>query len=103
MARLYLEGVDPEAYRLLDLPAVREAARAPCSSSWNPSSWPRPCRPSCPTMDTLGGQWDGYLADQDLTGLDRDRVRRLGHDTSLRPSKRREADRRRGIGGTPCS
>ena len=33
-----------------------------------------------PTMANLGGQWDGYLDGQDLTGLDRDRVRRLGHD-----------------------
>ncbi len=28
VARLYLEGVDPDVYRLIDLPAVREAARA---------------------------------------------------------------------------
>ena len=29
-------------------------------------------------MTTWAAQWDGYLEDQDLTGLDRERVRRLG-------------------------
>ena len=33
-----------------------------------------------PSVDTIGGQWDGYLENQDLLGLDRDRVRRLGHE-----------------------
>ena len=32
-----------------------------------------------PEMDTMGARWDRYVADQDLTGLDRDRVRELGH------------------------
>ena len=47
----------------------------PCTSSWSPSSSPRPCTPSCRRWTTLGGQWDGYLEGQDLTGLDRERVR----------------------------
>ena len=46
-------------------------------------------------MTTLGGQWDGYLEGQDLTGLDRDRVRRLGHDYIERPSRRRAERRER--------
>ena len=33
-----------------------------------------------PTMTNLSGQWDGYVEGQDLTGLERDRVRQLGHD-----------------------
>jgi len=32
-----------------------------------------------PRVETLGGQWDTWLSHQDLTGLDRDRVKDLGH------------------------
>ena len=31
-----------------------------------------------PRVETLGGQWDSWLTQQDLTGFDRERVRELG-------------------------
>lgn len=80
MARLYLENVDPEVYRLVDMHAVREAARAGLHLKVEPQFLSTSMHAELPTMANLGGQWEGYLDGQDLTGLDRDRVRRLGHD-----------------------
>jgi hypothetical protein len=80
VARLYLDGVDPSAYRMLDLQAVREAARGALHLKLEPQFSLSVAHSELPRMETLGGQWDGYVSDQDLTGLDRDRVRRLGHD-----------------------
>lgn len=80
VARLYLEGVDPAAYRMLDLHAVREAAAAALHLKLEPQFATAITHRELPRVDTLGGQWDGYLEGQDLTGLDRDRIRRLGHD-----------------------
>jgi hypothetical protein len=31
-----------------------------------------------PELDAMGARWERYIEDQDLTGLDRDRVRQLG-------------------------
>jgi DNA repair exonuclease SbcCD nuclease subunit len=80
VARLFLESVDPDVYRLIDLPAVREAARAALLLKLEPQFLARTTPASLPTINDLGAQWDGYLQDQDLTGLDRELVRRLGHD-----------------------
>jgi DNA repair exonuclease SbcCD nuclease subunit len=80
VARLYLDGVDPDVYRLLDLQAVRDAARAALLLKLEPQFLAAAANATLPTIADLGAQWDGYLEGQDLTGLDRDRVRRLGHD-----------------------
>jgi DNA repair protein SbcD/Mre11 len=80
VARLYLENVDPEVYRLVDMHAVREAARAGLHLKVEPQFLSTSMHAELPTMANLSGQWEGYLDGQDLTGLDRDRVRRLGHD-----------------------
>ncbi len=80
VARLYLEGIDPEAYRLLDLQAVRDAAKAALYLKLEPQFTAVGTNVELPEMDTMGGQWERYLDDQDLTGLDRERVRRLGLD-----------------------
>jgi DNA repair exonuclease SbcCD nuclease subunit len=80
VARLYLDGVDPDVYRLLDLHAVREAARAALLLKLEPQFLSTTVPAQLPTIADLGGRWDGYLAGQDLTGLDRDRVRHLGHE-----------------------
>ena len=80
VARLYLDGVDPAAYRMLDLEEVRDAASAALHLKLEPTFATTKAQTELPTMDTLGGQWDGYLQNQDLVGLDRDRVRRLGHE-----------------------
>ena len=78
MARLYLEGVDPEAYRMLDLQAVGDAARAGLYLKLEPQFTAVGTAVELPELDAMGARWERYLEDQDLTGLDRDRVRRLG-------------------------
>jgi DNA repair exonuclease SbcCD nuclease subunit len=80
VARLYVEGVDPEVWRLLDHIAIRDAARAGLHLKLEPSFVAGAMHAELPTVSGLGSQWDGYVAGQDLTGLDRDRVRLLGHE-----------------------
>jgi DNA repair exonuclease SbcCD nuclease subunit len=80
VARLYVESVDPEVWRLLDQHAVRAAAGAGLHLKIEPSYVSAALRAALPTMTGLGAQWNGYLTGQDLTGLDRERVRVLGRD-----------------------
>ncbi len=80
VVRLYLEGVDPEAYRLLDRQLVREAAAAALDLRLEPQFQDVSVPAELPRVETLGGQWDSWLSHQDLTGLDRERVRALGHE-----------------------
>lgn len=80
VARLYLEGVDPAAYRMLDLQAVRDAGSLGLHLKLEPQFAATLAAADLPRLDTLGGQWDSYLEGQDLTGLDRDRLRRSGHE-----------------------
>jgi len=78
VARLYLEGVDPEAYRMLDLVAVREAAAAAMVFKLEPQFAGVEMKVDLPDMDSMPARWDRYIADQDLVGFDRDRIRDLG-------------------------
>jgi DNA repair exonuclease SbcCD nuclease subunit len=78
VARLYLEGVDPEAFRLLDRQAVREAAAAALHLGLEPQFQNVAVQAELPQIETLGGQWGSWLTHQDLTGLDRARIRDLG-------------------------
>lgn len=80
VARLYLDGVDPEAYRLLDLEAVRDAAGAALLLKLEPQFTSTTMHAELPTVAGLGSQWEGYVDGQDLTGLDRDRLVRSGQD-----------------------
>jgi DNA repair exonuclease SbcCD nuclease subunit len=80
VARLYLDGVDPQAYRLLDLAAVRDAAAAGLYLKLEPQFTATTMAVELPRVDTLAAQWDGYLDGQDLTGLDRPRLAGLGRD-----------------------
>ena len=67
VARLYLEGVDPEAYRLLDRQAVRGAAAAALDLRLEPQFQQLALPAELPNVDTLTGQWGSWLAYQDLT------------------------------------
>ena len=80
VARLYLDGVDPEAYRLLDLQAVRDAARAGLYLKVEPTFTMVDANVELPDLDAMGARWERYLNEQDLTGFDRDRIRRMGKD-----------------------
>ena len=79
VARLYLEHVDPEVYRLLDRGAVHEAADAGLLLKLEPQFISTTMHAELPTITSLGAQWEGYLEGQDVTGLERDRLRDLGH------------------------
>ena len=79
VARLYVDGADPDVWRLLDHHAIREAAHRGLHLKLEPSFVSATIHAALPTVTTLGGQWDGYVEGQDLTGLERDRVRLLGH------------------------
>jgi len=78
VARLYLEGVDPEGYRLLDVEAVREAARAGLFLKLEPQFGSVTSDAELPELDAMGARWESYVETQDLTGLDRERIRQLG-------------------------
>jgi DNA repair exonuclease SbcCD nuclease subunit len=80
VARLYLEHIDPGVYRLIDQAAVREAAAGALHLKLEPQFVSAAMDVELPSTTTLGARWDGYVEGQDLTGLDRGRIRRLGHD-----------------------
>ena len=78
VARLYLDGVDPEAYRMLDLDAVREASSAALYVKIEPQFGGVDVPVELPDIESMGGRWHRYLEGQDLTGFDRDRIKALG-------------------------
>jgi hypothetical protein len=80
VARLYVDLVDPEAYRLLDMEAVRDAASAALHLKVEPTFTDVAGPGQLPDLDTLPAQWSTYVDGQDLTGFDRDRVRDLGRE-----------------------
>ena len=82
VARLYLDGVDPEAYRLLDLHAVRDAASAALHLKIEPSFVGVLAQADLPELESMPARWDAYLDSPgtNLTGYDRDRIRTMGHD-----------------------
>lgn len=98
VARVYVDSVDPDVWRLLDHHSVRDAAAAGLHLKLEPSFVSRALRAELPTVSGLGAQWDGYVAGQDLTGLDRDRVRTLGHEYLDRAITGGDA----GTGGPAC-
>ncbi|MGI9119167.1 MAG: metallophosphoesterase family protein [Acidimicrobiales bacterium] len=85
VARLYLDGVDPEAYRLLDLESVRAAAGAALHLKIEPS-FVEAARQVEDLADlaSMPARWASYVAGQDLTGFDSQRIGQLGHDYLVR-------------------
>ena len=79
IARLFIDGVDPEAYRLLDMEEIRATSPALLFKP-EPSFMGVEARVELPDLDSMAARWDRYVADQDLTGYDRDRIRHLGND-----------------------
>ena len=80
VARLYLEGVDPEAYRLLDLEVVRDAASAALHFKIEPTFAGVQMNVEIPDLDSMPARWERYIGEQDLTGFDRERISRLGKE-----------------------
>jgi DNA repair exonuclease SbcCD nuclease subunit len=79
VARIYVDAVDPDVWKLLDHHAIRDAASAGLHLKLEPTYMAAALRAELPTVPGLGAQWDAYVGGQDLTGLDRDRIRLLGH------------------------
>jgi DNA repair exonuclease SbcCD nuclease subunit len=80
VARLYVDAVDPEAYRLLDLETVRAAAAHTMHLKLEPSFMGVEMSVELPELDSMPARWDRYVEGQDLTGFDRDRIRDLGRN-----------------------
>jgi len=80
VARLYIDSVDPESYRLLDMEEVRAIGAAALHLKLEPSFLDSASLVELPDLSSLPAQWERYLAGQDLTGFDRDRLVRLGHE-----------------------
>ena len=78
VARLFVDGVDPEAYRLLDLQAIRDAAGAALHLKIEPSFAGTDMTVEIPDMDSMASRWERYLQHQDLTGYDREKLDDLG-------------------------
>jgi DNA repair exonuclease SbcCD nuclease subunit len=79
VARLYIDGVDPAAYRLLDLDEVRQVAGAALHLKLEPRFAESATPVELPDMDSMGARWDRYLEGQDMIGYDREKVASLGH------------------------
>jgi len=79
VARLYVDAVDPDVWKLLDHHAIRDAAAAGLHLKVEPTYMAVAVPAELPTVTSLGAQWDSYVGGQDLVGLDRERVRLLGH------------------------
>ena len=81
VARLYLEGVDPEAWRLLDMDAVRAVAADALLLKVEPHFASTTSEVQLPELDAMPSQWARYVEGQtDLVGFDRERIRDLGSE-----------------------
>jgi DNA repair exonuclease SbcCD nuclease subunit len=78
VARLFLDGVDPEAYRLLDLQKVRDASGAALHLKLSPSFAGTEMKVDIPDLDSMASRWHRYMDHQDLMGYDRDKLVELG-------------------------
>jgi hypothetical protein len=78
VARLFIDGVDPEAYRLLDADAVRDAHSRALWCKLEPRFSGVSAEVEPVELDTMPARWSRYLGGQDLTGFDRDRIDRAG-------------------------
>ncbi|HJV08742.1 MAG TPA: DNA repair exonuclease [Acidimicrobiales bacterium] len=80
VVRLYLEGVDPEAFRMLDMDAVRAASAHALHLKLEPDFAGTQTNVELPDLASLPVQWSNYVAGQDLVGFDRDRIRVKGDE-----------------------
>jgi DNA repair exonuclease SbcCD nuclease subunit len=80
VARLFLEGVDPEAYRLLDMEAVRAASAPALHLKLQPDFAGTASKVELPDLASLPTQWANYVDGQDLVGFDRGRIRDRGDE-----------------------
>jgi len=91
IARVYVDGIDPGAYLLLDRLAIDEAAAAALDLRIHPT-FADAAGPAdvLPELESMPARWDSYLEGQDLTGYDRERIRGQGHDYLVRAVEQAE-------------
>lgn len=75
--RLVVRGIDPAAMRSVDAAEIRRAAAGALHVDlrFEPRAEESSSLP-LPQLATLEGEWDAFLANRTLAGLDRERVRR---------------------------
>jgi DNA repair exonuclease SbcCD nuclease subunit len=84
VARLYLDGIDPEAYRLIDRQAVQEAAGAALLLKLEPAFASVASSVQLPELDTMPARWETFVDGQDLIGYDKEWIRRRGREELAR-------------------
>ena len=81
IARLIVDGVAPEAYRLLDLGAIGEAAAGLLHWRLQPAfDTTSHDIDDLPELGSLGERWQAYVAGQSLESFDAERVARTGQE-----------------------
>jgi exonuclease SbcD len=81
VARLFVDGADPQAWRLLDHAGIAEAFRQALWFRVEPAFLDDALRVSdLPTRDAIGDRWARFLDQQDLTGYRPDRLLALGDE-----------------------
>jgi hypothetical protein len=81
VARLFVDGADPQAWRLLDHSRLSEAYRHALWFRLEPAFLDAASRVTdLPTRDAIGDRWARFLRRQDLTGYDPERLLALGDD-----------------------
>ncbi|MDP1804629.1 MAG: hypothetical protein Q8K72_05650, partial [Acidimicrobiales bacterium] len=80
VVRLFLEGVDPEAYRMLDLEAIRAVSAHALHLKLQPDFAGSMTNVEVPDLASLPVQWANYVQGQDLVGFDRYRILNKGDE-----------------------
>ncbi|MGH9279490.1 MAG: metallophosphoesterase family protein [Acidimicrobiales bacterium] len=84
VARLYLEGVDPEAYRLLDRLALADVSQGALLLKLEPVFGLTSSPVELPELATMPSRWEQYVDGQDLPGFDKAWIRDRGRDELAR-------------------
>jgi DNA repair exonuclease SbcCD nuclease subunit len=79
VVRMALEGIAPEAYRLLDLHGIHQESRHLLNVKLEPrfDAGPLPVE-DLPELDTMAVRWKAYVAEQPLADTDAERVSATG-------------------------
>ncbi len=81
VARVFVDGADPQAWRLLDHTRLQDAFAHTLAFRLEPSFLADAARVTdLPTRDAIGARWARFLEHQDLCGYDRTRLRALGDE-----------------------
>jgi hypothetical protein len=81
VVRVFVDGADPQAWRLLDHGRLQDAFAHTLAFRLEPSFLEDATRVTdLPTRDAIGARWARFLEHQDLCGYDRARLGTLGDE-----------------------